>query len=62
MPNCGAIVNVIARTMFTNAPDSIMVGLTDFLLAPGGGFLYQKSLSNDNLVVSSLNSLGTDKK
>ncbi|MEH2306303.1 MAG: hypothetical protein V7L06_13430 [Nostoc sp.] len=33
-----AIRNVIDCTMFTNTPDSIMVRLRDFLLAPGGGF------------------------
>ncbi|MEH1888582.1 MAG: hypothetical protein V7K92_03655 [Nostoc sp.] len=33
--------------MFPNTPDSIMVGLTDFLLAPGGGFFTKKILSND---------------
>ncbi|WP_176727038.1 hypothetical protein [Nostoc sp. KVJ20] len=33
-----AIAIVIDCTIFTNTPDSIMVGLADFLLAPGGGF------------------------
>lgn len=42
-----AIANVIDCTMFTNTPDSIMVGLSDFLLAPGGGFFTKKILSND---------------
>ncbi|MCC5616635.1 hypothetical protein LC605_16455 [Nostoc sp. CHAB 5836] len=36
----------IAISLFTNTPDSIMVVLPDFLLAPGGGFLYRKGLSN----------------
>ncbi|WP_375443113.1 hypothetical protein [uncultured Nostoc sp.] len=46
MPNCRAMAyppaagdrNVIDCTMFTNTPDSIMVRLPGFLLAPGGGF------------------------
>ncbi|MEJ6487031.1 hypothetical protein N0Y54_38230 [Nostoc punctiforme UO1] len=33
--------------MFTNTPDSIMVRLPDFLLAPGGGFFTEQILSND---------------
>ncbi|NEU80066.1 hypothetical protein G1O98_13525 [Nostoc sp. UIC10630] len=33
--------------MFTNTPDSIMVRLPDFLLAPGGGFFTGQILSND---------------
>ncbi|MBN3874705.1 hypothetical protein [Nostoc sp. JL33] len=36
-----AIANVIDCRMFTNTPDSIMVGLPDFLLAPVGGFSTQ---------------------
>ncbi|MHC5614382.1 MAG: hypothetical protein ACYTXA_26170 [Nostoc sp.] len=36
-----AIVNVIDCRMFTNTPDSIMVGLPDFFLAPVGGFSRQ---------------------
>ncbi|WP_414518918.1 hypothetical protein [Nostoc sp. PCC 9305] len=42
-----AIANVIDCTMFTNTPDSIMVGLADFLLASGGGFFNKIILSND---------------
>ncbi|MEH2353008.1 MAG: hypothetical protein V7K28_07265 [Nostoc sp.] len=38
-----AIANVIDCTMFTNTPDSIMVGLADFLLASGGGFFTRKN-------------------
>ncbi|MEH2327307.1 MAG: hypothetical protein V7K32_27865 [Nostoc sp.] len=34
-----AIANVIDCTIFTNTPDSIMVGLLESLLAPEGGFL-----------------------